>query len=301
MVEFYKEGLSSEGRKVNVDEFTRYEFSFSGIECRVLGTFYADRKDETCFGADVENFMSAHHYKVIKPDAKVLEKIVNFRKGEITGAATDIELGNVRYSSSKRHQEIAPSIPVFVTPKDFLGKRTAMFGMTRTGKSNTVKIIIEAVESMSALAIHKALPNKRPTSVAPTEAQLAEVEPFDGNTPKFPVGQIIFDVNGEYANPNLQDKGTAIFEIYAEKTLRYSVISKPGFRVMKVNFYEDIESGFELIRSYLAEASGDYLKSFLAVDLTKPDNYGDDPHSSEDTRHDRRHCCLPLWFEKSRF
>jgi DNA helicase HerA-like ATPase len=288
MVEFYKEGLSSEGRKVNVDEFTRYEFSFSGVECRVLGTFYADQKTETCFGADVENFMSAHHYKVIKPNAEILKKIVNFRKGEITGTATDIELGTVRYSSSKRHQEIAPAIPVFVTPKDFLGKRTAMFGMTRTGKSNTVKIIIEAVESMSALAVHKALPKKRVTDTAPTEAQLAEVEPFEGSTPKFPVGQIIFDVNGEYANPNLQDKGTAIFEIYAEKTLRYSVISKPGFRVMKVNFYQDIDSGFELIRSYLAEATGDYLKSFLAVDLTTPENYGEEQNNSEDTRHDRR-------------
>ncbi len=288
MVEFYKEGLSSEGRKVNVDSFTRYEFSFSGIECRVLGTFYADQKADTCFGADVENFMSAHHYKVIKPNEKVLEKIVNFRKGELTGAATDIELGCVRYSSSKRFQESAPVVPVYVTPKDFLGKRTAMFGMTRTGKSNTVKIIIEAVESMSVLAVNKGLPEKRPTGTIPTEAQLAEVEPFQGNTPKFPVGQIIFDINGEYANPNLQDKGTAIFEIYSEKTLRYSVIGKPGFRVMKVNFYDDIDSGFELIRSYLAEASGDYLKSFLAVDLTVPDNYVEEPDSSEATRYDRR-------------
>jgi len=115
MIEFYKEGLSSEGRKVNVDDFTRYEFSFSGVECRVLGTFYADQKAETCFGADVENFMSAHHYKVIKPTAKVLEKIVNFRKGELTGAATDIELGTVRYSSSRRFQEGTPNVPVYVS------------------------------------------------------------------------------------------------------------------------------------------------------------------------------------------
>ncbi|MEJ7666798.1 MAG: DUF87 domain-containing protein [Hymenobacter sp.] len=152
MVEFYKEGLSSEGRKVNVDEFTRYEFSFSGVECRVLGTFYADQKAETCFGAGAENFMSAHHYKVIKPSPKVLEKIVNFRKGELTGAATDIELGSVRYSSTRRFQEAALNVPVYVTPKDFLGKRTAMFGMTRTGKSNTVKVMVDAAVGMSELA-----------------------------------------------------------------------------------------------------------------------------------------------------
>lgn len=149
MVEFYKEGLSSEGRKVNVDQFTRYEFSFSGVECRVLGTFYNNQVPETCFGADVENFMSAHHYKVIKPNTKVLEKIVNFRKGELTGAATDIELGTVRYSSTRRFQEATTDVPVYVTPKDFLGKRTAMFGMTRTGKSNTVKVMVDSAVSMS--------------------------------------------------------------------------------------------------------------------------------------------------------
>jgi hypothetical protein len=287
MVEFYKEGLSSEGRKVNIDEVTRYEFSFSGIECRVLGTFYVDKEKITCFGADVENFVSAHHYKVIKPSPEVLGKIVNFRKGEITGTATDIELGSVRYSSTRRFQEAIPSVPVYVTPKDFLGKRTAMFGMTRTGKSNTVKITIESVESMTNLALNATLPNKRGDRKV-TEEELALLEPFENNSPRYPIGQIIFDVNGEYANANLQDKGTAIFEIYAEKTLRYSVITKDNFRVMKVNFYDDIESGFELIRSYLAEASGDYLKSFLAIDLTQPESYKDEPDGSEATRHDRR-------------
>ncbi|GAB3713009.1 DUF87 domain-containing protein [Spirosoma flavus] len=296
MVEFYKEGLSSEGRKVNVDQFTRYEFSFSGVECRVLGTFYNDQVPETCFGADVENFMSAHHYKVIKPNARVLEKIVNFRKGELTGAATDINLGTVRYSSTKRFQAAMPNVPVYVTPKDFLGKRTAMFGMTRTGKSNTVKIIIEAVESMTALAVSPALPDKRPEDSKVTEEELALLEPFEGSMPRYPAGQIIFDVNGEYANANLQDKGTAIFEIYESKTMRYSVISKPDFRVMKVNFYNDVESGFELVKAYLAEESGDYVKSFLAVDMARPDNYAKDPFGSPATRYDRRKaaylCCL---------
>lgn len=287
MVEFYKEGLSSEGRKVNIDELTRYEFSFSGLECRVLGTFYTDKENTTCFGADVENFVSAHHYKVIKPSQEVLGKIVNFRKGEITGNATDIELGSIRYSSTRRFQEAMPSVPVYVTPKDFLGKRTAMFGMTRTGKSNTVKITIEAVESMTNLAVNVELPNKRGERKV-TEAELNLLEPFENNKPRYPIGQIIFDINGEYANANLQDKGTAIFEIYSKKTIRYSVIMKDDFRVMKVNFYDDIESGLELIRSYLAEASGDYLKSFLAIDLTPPDSYKDEPDGSEATRHDRR-------------
>ena len=293
MVEFYKEGLSSEGRKVNVDEFTRYEFSFSGIECRVLGTFYADQKAETCFSADVENFMSAHHYKVIKPNAKVLEKIVNFRKGELIGTATDIELGNVRYSSSKRFQEAAPLVPVYVTPKDFLGKRTAMFGMTRTGKSNTVKVMVDAAVRMSGLAIGE-LPIRRTNGGFGNEL---DAEPFEQGKPKYPVGQIIFDINGEYANPNLQDKGTAVFEIFKDLTIRYSTIEKgQDFKVMKVNFYKEVEAGFGLIREHL-RTQGNYIDSFRAVDFTPPVNTGDKGlYFSAKTRYDRKvaayRCCL---------
>lgn len=40
---------------------------------------------------------------------------------------------------------------------------------------------------------------------------------------------------------------------------------------MKVNFYKQIQSGFELIRSFLYDESGDYVKSMLAIDLTEPD------------------------------
>ena len=81
--------------------------------------------------------------------------------------------------------------------------------------------------------------------------------------PKYPVGQIIFDINGEYANKNLQD-GTAIFEKYKDKTLRYSILRKEeaDFKTMKVNFYQDITTGFEYLLQYLDDEKGDYLTGF---------------------------------------
>jgi len=42
MVEYYKDNLNTSGKESQLDEFTRYEFSFSGLECRILGTFYKD-------------------------------------------------------------------------------------------------------------------------------------------------------------------------------------------------------------------------------------------------------------------
>jgi hypothetical protein len=253
----------------------------------VLGTFYKDDNNCMKFGADVENFYSAHNYKVIKPNPGVLELLVNFREEGITGKPTDIKIGKVRYSSSLRFQAQEKDVPVYVSPKDFLGKRTALFGMTRTGKSNTVKKVIQATVSMSEKAAYK-LSDKLSSS------DVENLEPLtDDGLPKYPVGQIIFDINGEYANANMQDEGTAIFEIYKEKTTRYSTIAKDGFKVMKVNFYQDILSGFELIRSHLELETADYVKSFLSIDLEEPTDKTD---FAAVTRYERKKaaylCCL---------
>ncbi|HOO50703.1 MAG TPA: DUF87 domain-containing protein [Alphaproteobacteria bacterium] len=288
MIEYYKDNLKTSGKQSQLDSFTRYEFSFSGIECRILGTFYKNKDGETQFGADVENFYSAHHYSVIKPNSKVLERIVNVPEGSITGRPADIKIGKVRYSSSLRFQALEEDVPVYVNPKDFLGKRTALFGMTRTGKSNTVKKIIQATVMIS---------DKAPRTLDKVYAGRGieeNLEPFaEDGLPKYPVGQIIFDIDGEYANANLQDEGTAIFELYEDKVTRYSVLQKRGFNMMKVNFYRDILSGFELIRSDLDRENTVYVKNFLSVDLIEPQDKND---YSAMTRYERKKaaylCCL---------
>lgn len=289
MVEYYKDNLKTTGEKSQLDDFTRYEFSFSGLECRILGTFYKNSIGKVVFGADVENFYSSHNYTVFKPKEKVLEFIVNLKDSdEIVGNSTDIKIGKVRYSSSIRFQDNLDTVPIYISPKDFLGKRTALFGMTRTGKSNSVKKIIEATVKISKQATGN-LNDKKSTVL---EDNLTQFDNF--GKPKFPVGQIIFDINGEYANANMQDSGTAIFELFKDITVRYSTLNKAGFKVMKVNFYNDILEGFDLIRSHLSMQSGNYIESFCAIDLTKPENYT--PKSSEGTRYDRLKaayfCCL---------
>lgn len=248
MVDYYKEGPTpgpSTGK--NLDSFTRYEFMFSGLQCRVLGTYY--RQDgKPKFGADVENFYSSHNYSVYKPRGKVLEYIVNFREGDgIPGGTDQVRLGCVRYSASRR-TDTGPAVPIYVSALDFVGKRTALFGMTRTGKSNTVKKILESVTALSG----------------------KKLDGPDGK-PLKPVGQIIFDINGEYANANQQDEGTAIFEMFKDETTRYSLLEKVDFKVMKLNFYSNLEAGFGLIQSFLSEETADYVKSFLSIDLSEPD------------------------------
>ena len=60
MVDHYKE-TPPEQAEGKLDSFTRYEFQFSGLECRVLGSFYR-RDSRTLFAADIENFFSANNY-----------------------------------------------------------------------------------------------------------------------------------------------------------------------------------------------------------------------------------------------
>ena len=266
MVDFYKEGDAS------LDQYTRSEFQFSGLECRVLGTFYREG-GAVRFGGDIENFESPHNYECVKPSPRLLEYIVNFREDGIVGGPGNVRIGSVRYSASRRLASIEPEVPVFVSTYDFLGKRTALFGMTRTGKSNSVKKIVQATRELSSGG----------------EILL------DGE-PVAPIGQIIFDVNGEYANANQQDDGTAIFEEYGD-AIRYSVQPKDGFRTMKLNFHKSIAEGHSLLARFLGEDTADYTRAFCAVEWEEPDA----SDRSAKTRFERRVACYRACLQAAGF
>ena len=293
MIEYYKDDVEVSGRagsskNSQLDEFTRHEFSFSGLECRILGSFYKTN-GRLEFGADIENFYAAHNYRVYKATGPVLGQIVN-QKDNLKQSAAEAEfpIGAVRYSSARRFQtetqadpDLTTGVGVRISPEDFLAKRTALFGMTRTGKSNTVKKIIEATVEIS-----QSRQSNPELVTGNSNQQLTRPE----------VGQIVFDINGEYANPNLQDDGTAIYELYKETVKRYSVVKKDGFAQMRLNFYKQAEAGFTFISNYLKERSetADYVGNFLAISLEKPPDY--EENWSARTRYDRRQaayfCCL---------
>ncbi|WP_194905021.1 ATP-binding protein [Catenulispora rubra] len=245
MVDHYKEAPREDGG-APLDSYTRAEFQFSGLECRVIGTFYRDTNRATRFAGDLDNFYAPHNYRVVKPSGKVLEYIVNFREDGIPGGKGDERIGRVRYSSSLRHHG-GDEVPVYVSALDFLGKRTALFGMTRTGKSNSVKKIIQATVKIGGSGVK-----------IKDETLLT-------------VGQIIFDINGEYANANQQDEGTAIYEQYPLDVTRYSVLEKTGFKVMKLNFYESVVEGHSLLASLLGDDTSTYTRAFCSIDWTEPD------------------------------
>ena len=267
-----------------MDPETSNLLSFAGVRCRVIGTFYV-RKDENpgesplsrlAFGADISNYYPNQGLKVYKPKGDALSKIVNYRS-ETT--RYEAEIGYVRYASTNRQFQNVDNVPVSITPEDLSGQKTALFGMTRTGKSNTVKTIASAVFAMRWKA---------------------------GNERK--IGQIIFDPDGEYANVNTQDTAdpkypSALKNVWMngpsdkQEQLRSDIvtygITRPDYdqerKLMLINFYEErnLQVGKEIIDEALAQSSSrsaNYIANFRDVRFAKPP----DSERGELTRYNRR-------------
>ena len=68
---------------VNLDPFTRNRVSFTGLDCRIIGTFYEDGRDGKVvleFGHDVDNFYATATYRVFKPIGEGLSAIASYIK-----------------------------------------------------------------------------------------------------------------------------------------------------------------------------------------------------------------------------
>ena len=168
----------------NMDAATHNLLSFAGIQCRVIGTFFVDwsesvKKLVLRFGSDLSNYYPNKGLKVFKPNEQALARIVNYidvDRIDLTQSAQRVDIGEVRYASTNRAFQGVSNVVVEISPADLLGQKTALFGMTRTGKSNTTKVILKSVFGLR----------------------------FATDKPRR-IGQIVFDPNGEYANENTQD------------------------------------------------------------------------------------------------
>lgn len=250
-----------------LDPMTHGELQYGALRCRILGTFYVV-EGELKLGSDLENYFSSTKLRVFKPRGPALETIINHLNPETRAAMREnarksgfmrepvpLEIGEVRYTSTDRlHRGPREHrVPVYIQPSDFFARRTAVLGMTRTGKSNTVKTTVAAV-AMAAL----------------------------GGSVK--VGQIIFDLNGEYANANHQDDDSSIAKVFGEDCIRYRAADTKGFEDLRLNFYEQPAQAADLIRDLFRKEppsgfSGQDLETFLGSTLEEPDRSSHSEHN----------------------
>lgn len=234
-------------RDIEPDAYTKNFYQWNGLSCRVLGTFFFDKNKKLCFGTDMENFIAAHNYKVYKPRKNEIDIIIN-ENADFKDSEAREKFGTLRYSSSNSYDEDGEYVSeVYLRTNDIIARRSAFFGMTRMGKSNTIKIIISAIESL----------NK-------SKSQNEKI------------GQIIFDINGEYTFSNEQDKGS-IYEKFKDNVLRFSTSLKKteqysDVKVVQYNFYNDetLEESFNLLcDELLLIKTADYFKDFRSIDITQ--------------------------------
>ncbi|MBN2348217.1 MAG: DUF87 domain-containing protein, partial [Bacteroidales bacterium] len=133
-----------------------------------------------------------------------------------------------------------PDVDIFLSTNDFKGCRTAMFGKTRLGKSNVVKLIAQS---------------------------LLETTKENKN-----VGQLIFDINGEYANDNPQDDNLSIRGGYPDRCIVYALAPKTSTpsQPLKLNFFHTPFSSKQVLNTLIRQSGrsgSDYVDAFISVDI----------------------------------
>ena len=295
-----------------LDIFTNSELQWGALKSGVLGMFYEhpEKDNKIEFSGDLNNFVSAHKYRVYSPTPELLDLIVN----SLVPDENKFSLGKLRLTECRLGEKKEdPNVDVFVSTKDFMATRTAMFGKTRLGKSNIVKLIaqsliettkeenskfeiddvtlqtleqlsvpLETLTSLNVLKgkVFKSLKEFKDSiakilSYLPKD-KLSEVGKLVVHHSTTRVGQLIFDINGEYANDNPQDGNHSLAGAYPEACIVYALTPKPNTpsKPLKLDFYSSPYDAVKVLGTLLREAGRNsiYIQNFLSVDLPSIDS-----------------------------
>ncbi|MXZ08816.1 MAG: hypothetical protein F4Y79_05160 [Gemmatimonadetes bacterium] len=213
--------------QAQLDPLTHSDLQWGALKASIIGTFYDEKIEDEFhigFGNDVDTFFSPFAYVAYMPTDTDLDTLIN----SFVQCKKPVPIGNLRYTETPS-PGTAVNVPILIDPQDIVGEPTAAqrlanFGKTRFGKSNSNKIISQAI--------------------------------FNSG---LDVAQVFFDPSGEYTYINDQD-GTSLYAMHYKRSERYSLIPR-ALRAdeqamglsqaihLSINFYEFASVGHSLIVS----------------------------------------------------
>lgn len=254
---------------MELDAQTQVRLGTQALRCKVVGTYYTDEEGTVKFGADVDNVRSSTLLKVYRPSGSALAAIASFSNSSVSDDAR-LEIGKVRYSETRR--VIDEEAAVLINVADFIGAKTALFGMTRSGKSNSLKTLLQKVHQYSH-SVGK------------------------------PVAQLVLDPQGEYSSANSQD-GDALADIGDESEISiYKIMEKssnPKEKFLQFNLFaeENLELTYNLILAEIRNgisSEANYIAPLFSVDFAP---LGENATQQERIHHKRKKLGLyALMFE----
>lgn len=256
----------------HLDTWTKSQVGLHAVECRILGTFSVGEDGAHKYAEDTDNYYAVNELMVWKPDQETLDLIVNHRHrtNAISAEGLREQIGKTRFAAAEKADAVRARL--LLDPTDMLRRRTVYLGMSRSGKSNAMKITAERIFRLR------------------------------GENPEYRIGQLIFDPNGEYAQDNPQD-GAGLHRVHEALGLRredevetYGLFVPPTDRerkVMRLNFFgdplphswedgavvkavEQMLAGREIIREIMADRTSQYMAAYRDADLSAPEGVADD-------------------------
>ena len=250
-----------------LDDWMRDQLSLHAVECSVLGSFIQEESGAYRYAEDISNYYAVHELMAWKPDARTLSLIVNHRHrtNDIPIDQRLTKIGATRFAATESAS--ATKADFRLDPTDVLKRRTVYLGMSRSGKSNGMKVVAEAIY------------------------RLREQDPSQCR-----IGQLIFDLSGEYAQDNPQD-GKALHRIHevlgltrAEEVETYGLLRvpwDPDRKIMKINFFGDpfpsdwrtadvekamdqLFAGRQIVKDIMGHETTRYTTAFRDADLDIP-------------------------------
>ena len=248
-----------------LDVFTQAELQWGALKTTVLGMLYQSPDESTGleFSGDLNNIVSAHKYRVYSPDDNLLDLVVN----ATVPHQHRFSLGRLRLTEARLPLpgKPMPNVDVQLSTDDFMATRTALFGKTRLGKSNIVKLIAQSI--------------------------LETTESADDHA--YSCGQLIFDVDGEYANDNPQDGNVSIASAYKDRTTVYAMTQKgrtTSSKPLRLDFFAHPDRSHAIVGQLLnadGRTQSIYVNSFRAAQIPSLDGLNALP-PNERTRSKRR-------------